>query len=267
MSYPKAILIIDDEAGLRLTLSLILQGAGYQVETADGAKQALDHLKNRKFDLAFLDLNLPEMDGFELLRMIHQQVDDLPVLIITAHATLETAIRAVRLGARDYLIKPVEPPLILARVKEVFAEIEQPKRRLEIVSQMQSLLTELRQIDGANATPTSVLASVPPVELNRFLEKGPFNLDLHTRHATLNGQYLPVTGINFDYLTTLLRHAPTPVSNINLVKESQGFEATTMEARDLARWRIHELRKIIETDASQPQHLLTVRGEGYRIVL
>ncbi|NOH04051.1 MAG: winged helix-turn-helix domain-containing protein [Chloroflexi bacterium] len=91
--------------------------------------------------------------------------------------------------------------------------------------------------------------------------------DLHARHATLNDQYIPVAGIYFDYPAILLRHAPKMVPYKVLVKEAQGFDVTLFEARDLARWRIHELRKIIEADASQPKYILTVRGEGYRLAV
>ena len=191
----------------------------------------------------------------------------MPVLILTAHAALESAIQAVRLGARDYLIKPVEPVLILTRVAEILAESEQPARKKEIVSQIQSLLAELQKIEGEDATPTSALAALPPADPARFLKKGNFDLDLHARHATLNGEYIPVTGIYFDYLNTLLRHAPKTVPYKTLVKESQGYDVAMAEAIDLARWRIHELRKVIEADPQRARYILTVRGTGYRLAI
>jgi DNA-binding response OmpR family regulator len=90
---------------------------------------------------------------------------------------------------------------------------------------------------------------------------------LHARHAALNGKYIPVTGVYFDYLSTLLRHAPKAVAYITLVQESQGYDVIIAEARDIARWRIHELRKLIEADPQRPQHILTVRGAGYRLAI
>lgn len=263
----KTILVVDDEAGLRLTLSLVLQKEGYRVETAADGKEALALLDTRTFDLLFLDLNMPGMSGTDLLVEIHKQYTRLPVLILTAHATLDSAIQAVRLGARDYLLKPFEPSLLLVRVAEILAEADQPDRKREIVGQVQNLLAELQRIEGGEVTPTSALAAVPPTDAARFLQKGPFALDLHARHATLNDQYIPVAGIYFDYLAILLRHAPKMVPYKVLVKEAQGFDVTLFEARDLARWRIHELRKIIEADASQPKYILTVRGEGYRLAV
>ncbi len=265
MTPQNTILIVDDENRLRLSLSLILQKENYRVETVANAEDALDCLHQHEYDLMFLDLNMPGMSGIELLVEVHRQYPHMPVLILTAHAALESAIQAVRLGARDYLIKPVEPVLILTRVAEILAESEQPARKKEIVGQIQSLLAEVQKIEGEDTTPTSALAALPPADPARFLKKGNFDLDLHARHAALNGKYIPVTGIYFDYLSTLLRHAPKPVSYKTLVKESQGYDVATAEARDLARWRIHELRKVIEADLENPQYILTVRGIGYRL--
>ena len=267
MTPQNTILIVDDENHLRRSLSLILQKENYHVETAANAEDALDCLQEHQYDLMFLDLNMPGMTGIELLVEVHRKYPRMPVLILTAHGALESAIQAVRLGARDYLIKPVEPVLILTRVAEILAESEQPARKKEIVGQIQSLLAELQKIDGEDATPTSTLAALPPADLARFLKKGIFDLDLHARHAFLNGQYVPVTGIYFDYLGTLLRHAPKPVAYKTLVKESQGYDVDILEARDLARWRIHELRKMIEADPGHPRYILTVRGIGYRLVI
>ena len=267
MTPQNSILIVDDEDRLRLSLSLILQKENYRVETAANAEDALECLRLREYDLMFLDLNLPGMSGIDLLVEVHRQVPHMPVLILTAHAALESAIQAVRLGARDYLIKPVEPVLILAHVAEILAESEQPARKKEIVDQIQSLLAELLKIEGEDMTPTSALATLAPANPARFLKKGIFDLDLHARHAALNGKYIPVTGIYFDYLSTLLRHAPTAVAYKTLVKESQGYDVAIAEARDLARWRIHELRKVIEADPQRPQYILTVRGTGYRLAI
>src|SRR5258708_5412119 len=221
MTIQNTILIVDDEKPLRLSLSLILQKEKYHVETVPNAEAALDCLRSHEYDLMFLDLNMPGMSGIDLLVEVHKRYAYMPVLILTAHAALESAIQAVRLGARDYLIKPVEPVLILTRVAEILAESDQPARKKEIVGQIQSLLAELQKIEGEDLTPTSALATLPPADPARFLKKGNFDLDLHARHAALNGQYILVTGIYFDYLRTLLRHPPNPVPYKTLVTKSQ----------------------------------------------
>lgn len=267
MKSQNNILIVDDDTRLRLSLSLVLQKENYHVEAAADAKAALDYLRSSEYDLMFLDLNMPEMGGIELLGEVHKHYPHIPVLILTAHAALESAIQAVRLGARDYMIKPVEPALILTRVAEVLAEREQPVRKKEIVGQIQELLAELQEIDGEHATPINSLVALPAADTARFLSKGDFQLDLHARHVSLQGRYIPVTGVYFDYLVTLLRHAPKVISYKALVKESQGYETTMVEAKDLTRWRIHELRKLIESDISKPKYILTVRGMGYRMAI
>jgi DNA-binding response OmpR family regulator len=267
MTPQSSILIVDDDDHLRLSLSFILQKEKYNVKTAANAEEALDCLQLQEFDLMFLDLSMPGMGGIDLLMEVHRQVPQMPVLILTAHAALESAIQAVRLGARDYLIKPVEPVLILTRVAEILAEREQPARKQEIVGQIQALLAELQKLNGEHATATSGLAALPSANTARLLKKGAFELDLHARHATLNGTYIQVTGVYFDYLSTLLQHAPQAVEYKTLVKESQGYDVAIAEARDLARWRIHELRKIIEKDPERPQYILTVRGMGYRLAI
>ena len=267
MTPQNTILIVDDEERLRLSLSLILQKENYRVAIAANAEDALGCLHLQEYDLMFLDLNMPGMSGIDLLVEVHRRYPHMPVLILTAHAALESAIQAVRLGARDYLIKPVEPVLILTRVAEILSESEQPARKKEIVGAIQALLAELQKMEGEDMTPASTLAALPSANPARFLKKGTFELDLHARHATLNGKYIQVTGIYFDYLGTLLRHAPKAVAYKTLVKESQGYDATTAEARDLTRWRIHELRKMIEADPQRPQYILTVRGTGYRLAI
>jgi two-component system alkaline phosphatase synthesis response regulator PhoP len=265
MTQEKTILIVDDEDRLRLSLSYILQKEKYRVESATSAEEALNCLRLHEYDLMFLDLNLPGMGGIDLLVEVHRQYPRMPVLILTAHAALDSAIQAVRLGARDYLIKPVEPVVILTRVAEILAESEQPARKKEIFSQMQSLLAEWQVIDGEDKTPTR--PTPPLADSGPFLKKGSFELDLDAHYATLNGKHIPVTGIYFDYLCTLLRHAPKAVAYRTLVKETQGYDVTIPEARDLSRWRIHELRQMIEADPEHPQYILTVRGMGYRLAI
>ena len=267
MTTQYSILIVDDDHNMGLSLSLILEKEQYRVATAANADEALVQLKSKDYDLMFLDLNMPGMPGIDLLAEVNKRHPLMPVLILTAHGALESAIQAVRLGARDYLIKPVEPVVILSRVREILAEREQPTRTREIVGEIQGLLAELQKIKGGDATPTSELAAVPPADPARFLKKGDIELDLHARHAMLNGQYVPVTGVYFDFLVTLLRHAPRVVAYRTLVKESQGYDVELAEAQDLARWRIHEIRKLIEADPLRPKHILTVRGVGYRLAI
>lgn len=261
-----SILIIDDEPNLRRSLALILQRAGYSVNTAESARDVRHYLAAGAYDLVFLDLKMPEINGMELLPEIRQIYPEMPVMILTAHATLESAIEAVRKGARDYLLKPIDPEEILARVKQILAEQEQPRRRREIVGEIQSLLAQLNQVENTD-TPGEDNSSAPiSHDPARVLRRGPFTLDLHARFATIGDQVITLSPTAFDYLVTLIRHSPNPVSYETLVVESQGYKTTPVEAREMARWRIHELRKAFESDTRNPTYIITVRDVGYRLI-
>ena len=112
------ILIIDDEARLRRSLLLILEVSHYQVTCAENAHDGLQLLQNSTFDLLFLDVKLPDADGISLLPTILQMHPSLPVIILTAHGGQAAEAEALRMGARAYLIKPIDPEDILARVEE-----------------------------------------------------------------------------------------------------------------------------------------------------
>src|SRR4030042_6835030 len=122
MGTNPSIVIIDDEPNLRRSLGLILQRAGYNITTAPNAAEAIHLLQAGAFDLTFLDIKLPDQNGIQLLPKIRELYPEMPILILTAHATLDTAIGAVRLGARDYLLKPIDPETILNRVHALLIE-------------------------------------------------------------------------------------------------------------------------------------------------
>jgi DNA-binding response OmpR family regulator len=266
MTSAHTILIIDDEPNLRRSLALILQRAGYAVTTADNAAQVHQCLEAGAYDLVFLDLKMPDINGLDLLPQIRARYAEMPVLILTAHATLDSAIEAVRKGARDYLLKPIDPEVILCRVSEVLAEQHLPRRRREIVGEIQTLLNELNDVDGLVLDNGGTVPIPPTADPARTLRRGPFVLDLHARYASVADQVVPLSPTAFDYLATLVRHSPNPVSYETLVMESQGYKTTPVEAREMARWRIHELRKALEADTRNPTYIITVRDVGYRLV-
>ncbi len=141
MNY--SILIVDDEQNLRLTLSAILLEKGYFVTTAASGEEALELLSAIQYDLVFLDLKMPGLDGMEVLAKINTIYPEMPVLILTANTSLETAIECLRQGATGYLLKPLDPEEILNRVKEVLKEQDYSRRREKIIDQIQKILIEL----------------------------------------------------------------------------------------------------------------------------
>ena len=124
MNIPEApsILLIDDEVNLSRTLAMILQREGYIVKTAASIKEARQCMEEATYDLTFLDLKLPDESGLTFLPELRSQFPDMPVVILTAYDKLDAAIEAVHKGARDYLLKPIDPPLIIKRAAEILAE-------------------------------------------------------------------------------------------------------------------------------------------------
>jgi DNA-binding NtrC family response regulator len=114
-----SILLIDDEENLRRSLAMILVREGYQADSAATIKEARECLETTCYDLTFLDLKLPDANGLTFLPELRSRYPQMPVMVLTAHDKLDAAIEAVRQGARDYLLKPVDPPVLIQRVKEV----------------------------------------------------------------------------------------------------------------------------------------------------
>jgi two-component system nitrogen regulation response regulator NtrX len=128
------VLVVDDEAGVRASLAGILGDEGYAVSTVESGEAALEALEARRFDLVLLDVWLPGQDGLEVLRRIRERDAELPVVVISGHGTIETAVKAVRLGAQDFVEKPLSLEKTVLAVRNALRQ-----RRLE------SQLRELRE--------------------------------------------------------------------------------------------------------------------------
>jgi two-component system, NtrC family, nitrogen regulation response regulator NtrX len=122
----ESILVVDDEAGVRSSLSGILGDEGYLVESVESGEKALSVLEARRYDLMLLDVWLPGMDGLETLTRVRTMEPELPVVVISGHGTIETAVRAVRMGAHDFVEKPLSLEKTLLAVKNALRQ-----RRLE----------------------------------------------------------------------------------------------------------------------------------------
>lgn len=262
MTLSGSILIIDDEVTLCQTFTRILRQAGCEATAALDGKEALQRLATSTYDLAYLDLHLPGANGLEVLKEMHLIQPQLPVILFTAHASLQSAIEAMRLGATDYLIKPVDPETLIARTRTVLSERAVQRRRREIQEQIDALQAELTALESP-PTPASPLATLSS---ERFLKRGRLTLDLQARRATFEDQELTLPPAAFDYVVVLARHAPDVVDYQTLVTEAQGYQIDRRQAQELAKWHIHELREALEPDPDQPRHVLNVRGTGYRLV-
>jgi DNA-binding response OmpR family regulator len=133
MSNNTAVLIVDDERNIRLTLSLALEALNISVDTASTGEEALQKLQEKSFKLMLLDLKLPGMDGLEVLRQVSEKYPELMVIMITAYGSVEVAVEAMRIGAVDFLQKPFDPNAVRDMVSRVLqtAPEGRPARKYE----------------------------------------------------------------------------------------------------------------------------------------
>ena len=266
MSANGNVLIIDDEDSLRYTLTRVLKAAGCEVSGAADGAEALRLIDNVHFDLVYLDIRLPGMSGLEILQSIRRSYAGLPVILFTAHATLQSALEAIRLGATDYLVKPIDPEVFVARTRVILEEQAIEKRKREIQEQIAALRSELRALEDQSAPHPSDALPVPE-SVDRFLKRGRFVIDLQAQRATLKDRVLSLPPTAFTYLTVLARHAPNAVDYQTLVTEAQGYAVESGEASELAKYHIHVLRQSIDANKEEPGYILNVRGIGYRLLI
>jgi DNA-binding response OmpR family regulator len=256
------ILIVDDEASLRQTLARILQRADFEVTTAANGKEALGLLAQQSFDLVYLDIRMPDMNGLEVLKIVHTQFPEVPVILFTAQPDLNSAVEALRRGAIDYLLKPLKPQTVIDRSNAILASKQKERRKRELQRQIDTLQAELSALENETMPQTSEA----PVSDDRFLRRGQLTLDTHTRRVSLNERVINLSPTSFDYLLALARHTPNVVDYQTLVAEAQGYETDAHEAQELTKWHVHHIRHAIEPDAHNPIYVINVRGVGYRLV-
>ena len=122
----RKILVVDDDQSIRMTLFEALNCKGYDVSVAENGRMAFDILQKSSADLVIADIRMPEMDGLELLNRIHEKTPDLPVVIMTAYATVDTAVLAMKQGAADYILKPFPVEIIEDVVERIFTSVSFP---------------------------------------------------------------------------------------------------------------------------------------------
>lgn len=228
------VLLVDDERILADTVAYNLRREGYRVLLAADGEQGLRVARAERPHLIILDIMLPRLDGFEVCRVLRRETD-VPILMLTARDGEADTVLGLELGADDYLTKPFSMRELLARVKAM-----------------------LRRSEAVRARADGVPARAP-------LEIGELRIDA-TRHAVeWRGQSLDLTPKEFDLLLFFARHHGAVLNRALLLEHVWGYEVP-IDTRTVdvhVRW----LREKLEADPSKPQHLQTVRGIGYRLVL
>ena len=154
------ILIIDDEPSIRRTTSIAIEAEGHYTETADSARIAEMKLKEEDYDLVFLDLRLGDDDGMEILRGVVKYKPEMPVVIFTAHASIETAVEATREGAFDYLEKPFTPD----QLRAILLKAEKAKKTQKKITTLETQVEELKTEATTSAPPASFTSEEPAMQ-------------------------------------------------------------------------------------------------------
>jgi two-component system, OmpR family, alkaline phosphatase synthesis response regulator PhoP len=238
----KRVLVVEDELHLAEGLRFNLEQEGYEVEVVDTGEAALDILigeNRREFDVVVLDVMLPGQDGFTVVSEMRKAGQYVPTLILTARGRSGDVLQGFSSGADDYLVKPFELDILIARIHGLL-------RRREWL------------------LPPEQTAQAPEKDTEsefRFGDKAIYFdlLELHVRD-----QVFPLTLMEMNVLRYLVNHADRPVSRGAMLEEVWGLREDT-DTRALDNF-IVRLRRYIEDDPAKPRHLLTVRGVGYRFV-
>jgi DNA-binding response OmpR family regulator len=262
------LLVVDDEANIRAGLRDLLSLKGYHVEEAGSGYEALALLENTSYDLMMLDMLMPGMDGVEVMRRARKMHPNLPIIVLTAHASLESAIAAVKLDATDYLLKPFDVENLIATVSRAVRKHTERQRRRHLLDMMGKALNTLRETEG----PTISLSPTPspPTSPKRFLRAGPITLDRQRRLVTVQDEparRAELTEGETDVLVALMDHADEVLSCSKLVKAAMGYEPDEWEAQSMIRPYIFRLRRKIEKAPEKPRLIRTVRGRGYFLSL
>lgn len=126
-----SILIVEDDANIRETINIILQQKGYSTDTAKNGQEAIEKSKTKYFNLALLDIKLPDMEGTKLLTLMHEALPKMMKIMVTGYPSLENAVEALNLGADAYVMKPIKPEKLLALIKEKLEEQSQAEKMTE----------------------------------------------------------------------------------------------------------------------------------------
>ncbi len=225
------VLVIEDNEDLAFGLKNNLEIEGYVVTLAANGATGLEEAKRGSPDLVLLDLMLPGLDGFRVLRSLREQGLTMPVLILTARGEEADKVRGLRLGADDYVTKPFGI--------------------LELLARTEALLRRSRLRDRAGESK------------HRATRFGQITVEPARRTVRRSGEPVELAPKEFDLLMSLIRAEGVVVSRMDLLRTVWGY-AESVVSRTVDT-HIAELRRKLEADPSRPRHILTVRKAGYRL--
>jgi len=227
------ILVVEDNANLAYGLTASLELEGHQVSVARDGAEGLRAARDGRHDLVILDLMLPEMDGYRVLKSLREEGSDVPVLILTARGAESDKVLGFRLGADDYVTKPFG--------------------LLELLARVAALLRRTRPA----ATETRDEPSVVTI--------GDIEVSPSARAVRRRGSEVALTPKEFDLLMALVRRRGGVAGRLELLAEVWGHRAAVMTRT--VDMHVAQLRRKLEDDPADPRHILTVWKAGYRIAL
>ncbi|HSL54306.1 MAG TPA: response regulator transcription factor [Pyrinomonadaceae bacterium] len=232
-----SVLIVEDEKHLAAGLRYNLKAEGYDVEIVGTAEEALALLNHKGFDVLVLDVMLPGMDGFSLASRLRGQGQFVPILMLTARGQAQDVLRGFEAGADDYLPKPFDLAVLLARINALLRRRQWFNKNRDRVSQN----------DGA-----------------KVFEFDGKTIDFEALELKSGEQTVHLTLMEADLLRYLVNHEGKIVSRSVILEDVWGLREDT-DTRAIDNF-IVRLRKYIEDEPSRPRHLLTVRGVGYKFI-
>ncbi|MGF0112431.1 response regulator transcription factor [Streptococcus sp. SGI.013] len=228
----KRILVVDDEESILMLVNYHLNKEGYQVDTAEDGKTALQLALSVDYDFIVLDLMLPGLDGMEICRKIRQTDTVTPILILSAKGEEMDKITALDLGADDYMIKPFSPRELVARIKAVLRRSSKVEESLE--------------------------------EKEEVLKEGDLTLYIDRHEVYRLHQAIKLTPKEYELLHYLIKNKGLTISRERLLEKVWGFDVG-QETR-LVDVHIGKLREKVEENVKEPRYIQTIRGYGYKFV-
>ena len=231
------ILVVDDEPVARQSLTDILKLEGYIVSAVANGQAAVEHVRTHTVDLMIVDLKMPGMDGLEVIQVINQTSPETEIILLTAHASMESAVQALRLQIHDYLSKPASPPQILASVKKGLSR-KTTKNRVSVST------------GSDNAQDIYTLKDGTSVDLSR-------------RQIKFKSRIEHLTPAEGRLLRILMENESKVFSHRELVLLVQGYDTSQQEAPEILRPLVSRLRHKLEAFPSLSEKVVSVRGTGY----
>jgi DNA-binding response OmpR family regulator len=267
------ILVVEDDMSTRISMTAVLEGAGYLVSSAaDGEKAILlleqDSDDTQPYDVVITDIRMGNVDGIEVLHAARSREHPPEVVILTGFGTMDTSIAALRAGAYDYLIKPCEPTDLLAYIA---GAVHRRVARLNEASVLRTITEAIGQLHAQQSQsepgdldmppPPPPAPSLPPAPTERYIEVGSLLIDSFQHTVSFDGESLHLTPIEYGLLRCLAQAEGRVLEYCEIARRTHGHVADKVEAHALLKPHVHNLRRKIA-----PDYLVNVRGVGYMLV-